>query len=109
MSPSDVRAYFDRYTYNIGFRGTQSIDQAYGRYSSKKASLWAQIKDFCTKDNGHYLTVISHNGWYFTAGYLFKKDNDIYFRCFIPTDWHGIMKLSYNDMFELKRQGIIIE
>lgn len=108
MYPAKIREYFDRYTYNVGLRGTQRIDQAYGTFSSKKAASWNKICGDCIDLHGHYLTVITHNGWYYSAGFLYKIDEAYYFRVYTASD-RGEMRLSNNDIIELIRQGMYFE
>lgn len=47
------------------------LDDAYGRYSEKKRRAWDNCKSLMFKNEGNNLRVISHNGYMFTAGFLF--------------------------------------
>lgn len=49
-----------------------SLDSAYGRYSSNKASAWKYCEDLRDKHDGRNLKVISHNTYMFTAGFEYN-------------------------------------
>ncbi len=102
-----LRAYFDRYTYNVGFEhGTTSLCQAYNKCSDEKKRIWQDIKKDCVNNEGRFLSIISYNQKYFTAGYFFIKDKEFYFKLFLPSGT-GILHLGSNDKIELKRQGML--
>ena len=52
----------------------KSLDDAYGRYSTKKAKAWEYCEDLCESRDGKNLKVISKNTNFFTAGFEFEAD-----------------------------------
>lgn len=103
MNRAKIRAYFDRYTYNIGFEGVRTLDNCYKECSTTKRAIW---QDHRNKNPGaKYMSVITHNCHTFTMGWLEKIDNSIYFRVETRTE-SGKMLLGPDEKIELKRQGI---
>lgn len=47
------------------------LSDVYGRYSTAKARAWNYCKGLMRQHDGWELRVISHNGFMFTAGFLF--------------------------------------
>ena len=52
-----------------------SLYDAYGRFSKEKAEAWQYCEDLMKEYDGYGLKVISHNGYQFTAGFMFEWDN----------------------------------
>lgn len=48
-----------------------SLGDAYGRYSSAKASAWRYCEELCEKHSGWGLKVIGHSSHFFSAGFKF--------------------------------------
>lgn len=51
----------------------------YGRCSSAKMKAWDYCKELMYKFNGYGLKIISHNGYQFTAGFMFEEDGKTMF------------------------------
>ena len=51
----------------------------YGTYSAAKAKAWDYCKSLMYQFNGYGLKVISHNGYQFTAGFMFEEDGKTMF------------------------------
>lgn len=49
------------------------LADAYGSYSSAKASAWKYCEDKCKRYDGRELKVLSHNSFMFTAGFEFDN------------------------------------
>jgi len=67
-------AYIDSHKYDL--------NDCYERCSEAKKKAFENCRKMCYEDDGYGLKIISHNGFMFTAGYLYKKDNDIWL-CYI--------------------------
>lgn len=107
MNPARVREYFDRYTYKVGLEhGVTSLYQAYNRCSDSKKAAWTSIKLQAAKDEGRFVSVITHGRQYYTAGYYYIKDKEYYFKVFTASDT-GVLHLGQNDILELKKQGML--
>lgn len=48
------------------------LSDVYGRYSTAKARAWRYCENLMEEHDGWGLRVISHNGFMFTAGFLFN-------------------------------------
>ena len=53
---------------------TYELYQAYGRCSSAKLKAWDYCKELMWDFHGHGLKIISHNGYQFTAGFMFEYE-----------------------------------
>ena len=53
---------------------TCELSQAYGRYSPAKLKAWNYCKELMWDLQGHGLKIISHNGYQFTAGFMFEEN-----------------------------------
>lgn len=64
-----------RYLYERYLRSNEySLGDAYTRYSAKKRDAWDRCRALCFKKHGTGLRIVSHNGYMFTAGFLFVED-----------------------------------
>ena len=52
-----------------------SLYDAYGTFSRAKAEAWEYCENLMKEYDGYGLKVISHNGYKFTAGFMFEWDN----------------------------------
>lgn len=56
------------YRYEHCYEGA-NLSDVYGRYSRAKENAYNYCLDLCTKENGRYFQIISHNSHYFTVGW----------------------------------------
>lgn len=103
MNRAKIRAYFDKYTYNVGLEGVRTLDNCYKECSTTKRAIWQDHKN--KNPGARYMSVITHNCHSFTMGWLEKDGDDIYFRVETRAE-SGKMLLGSNEKIELKRQGI---
>lgn len=55
---------------------TYELHQAYGRYSEAKVKAWEYCKNLMRKFHGYGLKIIAHNGYQFTAGFMFEENGN---------------------------------
>ena len=62
-----------RYQKMYAMRGDYCLADAYGSYSSAKASAWKHCEEKRDDYDGWGLKVLSHNTYMFTAGFEFEN------------------------------------
>ena len=92
MKASQVKSYYERYRYAVNRYGYRSIYDCYKNPSINKFKAEKSILDECIRRDGSDYSVISYNTSIFTCGYLFRKDNEVWFA--VHTSRHyGEMKV----------------
>lgn len=56
-----------------------SLYDAYGSFSKAKAEAWQYCENLMKEYDGYGLKVISHNGYQFTAGFMFEYEGSTMF------------------------------
>ena len=73
-------------TYERYCRSTDSsLYDCYESFSAAKARAWKDCKELRDKKSGWGLKVISHNGWMFTAGFVYEQDGKEMFMYITPS------------------------
>lgn len=101
-----VRELWERYVFNVGFHGARTIHDVYGRPSSTKVSIWNDIVKSCEADSGFKCSVITYNCHFFTAGYMFKKDDKLFFKG-ITKSCSGIIEIGPNEKWDAVEHGVL--
>ena len=52
------------------------LRHVYGRPSFRKEDAWDFCKMLCGEYNGSNLRIISHNGFQFTAGFIYEEEGE---------------------------------
>lgn len=71
-----------------------SLDEAYGKFSSKKWAAWKYCLRLFEKYDGSCLRICNRNSWVFTAGFTFtdKETGDEMF-CYITPTYNAFVKI----------------
>ena len=98
------RNYFTSYINQLNKRAVNLYD-VYSKPSTTKKDIWKRItKQFGEKD-AQGLTVITHTAFIFTAGFLYKQNEEIYFALYTPSCYETI-PLNNLHVKWLKSRGI---
>lgn len=92
MKTSQVKFYYERYMHTISKYGYRRIFDCYAKPSWSKWSAERAIVKECCDKGGYGYSVISYNTSIFTCGYLFRKDNELWFAVHTPR-YYGEMKV----------------
>lgn len=92
MKTSQVKAYYERYMYAVNNYGYRRIYDCYNNPSGAKVSAEREIVKECDNKDGYGYSVISYNTNIFTCGYLFNRDNELWFAVHTPS-YYGEMKV----------------
>jgi len=66
---------FEGYVHAVRHEGIKNLDCVYKSYSTAKSRAWYEVGRI---HGVHTMTVLSHNGWFFTLGYLYMPKADSY-------------------------------
>jgi ATP sulfurylase len=91
-------ARFEKYLKTVR-NGCKTLYNVYSRYSDRKESIWNGIIREKSSNMGCYLTVLGHNSYSFTTGYMI---------CASDTEWYFVTH-SPNGRVELKLTAEQIE
>ena len=92
MKTSRVKAYYQDYMRAVNKYGYRYLCDCYNRPSCAKMSAErAIIDEMCSKD-GYGYSVISYNTTMFTCGYLFNRNDELWFAVHTPS-YYGEMKV----------------
>ena len=92
MKTSRVKAYYQEYMRVVNKYGYRHLSYCYNNPSCAKMSAERAIVDqMCSKD-GYGYSVISYNTSIFTCGYLFSKDDELWFAVHTPS-YYGEIKV----------------
>ena len=92
MKPSQVKSYYERYKYAVNKYGYRRLSDCYKNPSGAKMSAERAIADEIYSRGGYGYSVISYNTSIFTCGYLFKRDDELWFAVHTPS-YYGEMKV----------------
>lgn len=101
-----VQSYFNKYIEKISSIGCQSLYDAYEVPSSAKKEAWDKILSCKAEYDGCNLSIIRKGVQYFTAGFLYKSDNNWCFMLYTPSDTIAA-GLSDEQVALCKREGLI--
>ena len=73
MQRNQIQSYIDNYKRRCDTDTLQSIYQAYGRPSQRKAGIWLGVEDDMRNLNGHGLSVLTHSRYYFTCAFVYRN------------------------------------
>ena len=99
MNRSQIRYYFDRYTYNVRLRGIKSLYDCYLKPSNAKIAIWNKYA------HEKCVSVITYSVFVFTIGYLSEEKGVLFFNA-VTKSGSGKLALGPNEKIELKRAGI---
>ena len=92
MKASRVKEYYQDYMRAVNKYGYRHLSDCYKNPSWAKASAERVIAgEMCSKD-GYGYSVISYNTNIFTCGYLFSRDDALWFAVHTPS-YYGEMKV----------------
>ena len=92
MKTSQVKSYYERYKYAVTKYGYRYLFDCYNNPSWAKIRAEREIIEECINKDGYGYSVISYNASIFTCGYLFKRDNELWFAVHTPS-YYGEMKV----------------
>ena len=92
MKTSQVKSYYERYKYAVNKYGYRHLSDCYQNPSWAKIKAERDIVKECYSKDGYGYSVISYNTSRFTCGYLFRKDDELWFAVHTPSDY-GKMKV----------------
>ena len=92
MKTSQVKSYYERYMYAVNKYGYRCICDCYKNPSGAKMSAERAIVNEIYSKGGYGYSVISYNTTMFTCGYLFKRDDELWFAVHTP-EYYGEMKV----------------
>ena len=92
MKASQVKSYYERYMYAVNKYSYRCICDCYKNPSGAKISAERAIIDEMRSKDGYGYSIISYNTTMFTCGYLFRKDNEVWFAVHTPK-YYGEMKV----------------
>lgn len=92
MKTSQVKSYYARYKYKVNKYGYRHLCDCYANPSGAKVSAELAIIRECYNKGGYAYSVISYNTSIFTCGYLFRRDDELWFAVHTPS-YYGEMKV----------------
>lgn len=101
-----VREYWERYVFNVGCHGTRHLIDCYNKFSDTKKEIWQGISKICADNRGFKLSIITFNQKYFTCGYMFKKDDKLFFKVFIPSG-DGVLEIGPNEKCDAMQHRLL--
>lgn len=70
----------------------ERLSQVYESWSSKKDDAYKNCKEFMQSLNGKNFRIISHNGWMFTVGFVYRdEDGNKWFVYMSPTNTNRML------------------
>ena len=92
MKTSQVKSYYERYHYAVNYYGHRKVNDCYKNPSYAKMSAERYIVNEMHSKDGYGYSVISYNTSIFTCGYLFRKDDELWFAVH-TSKYYGEMKV----------------
>ena len=92
MKTSQVKSYYESYRYAVNKYGYRSIYDCYKNPSCAKMRAERAIANEIYSKDGYGYSVISYNTSIFTCGYLFNRDDELWFAVHTPS-YYGEMKV----------------
>ena len=92
MKTSQVKSYYERYKYAVNKYGYRHLSDCYKNPSWAKVRAEEAIFNEIYSKGGYGYSVISYNTNMFTCGYLFNKDDELWFAVHTPS-YYGEMKV----------------
>ena len=92
MKTSRVKAYYQDYMYAVRNYGYRRVNDCYKNPSCAKMRAERVIADEIYSKDGYGYSVISYNTSIFTCGYLFNRDDKLWFAVHTPS-YYGEMKV----------------
>lgn len=99
VKETSVRDYWQKYLNGLQNHGTRILSVACGNSSGVKKAIWKTICSEFTRNNGHYLSIISHNVYMFNAGHVYKHQNKLYFK---------LITLTVDELLELNTDDLAL-
>lgn len=96
--------YFEKYLTRIS-HGSVHLYDIYNKPSATKKSIWKRIFDEYKVTDGQGRTIMSHTVFIFTAGFVYKQGDKIYFALYTPSCYEKIL-LNESHIAQLKAVGI---
>lgn len=95
-------ARFEKYLETVR-DGCKSLYNVYNKYSDEKEGIWNRIIREKSSNMGHYLTILGHNSYGFTTGYMIcASDTEWYFVTHSPSS-RVELKLTAEQIEEAKK------
>ena len=92
MKTSRVKAYYQDYMWAVNKYGYRYLCDCYKNPSGAKMSAERAIENEIYSKDGYGYSVISYNTSIFTCGYLFRKDDELWFAVHTPS-YYGEIKV----------------
>lgn len=92
MKTSRVKKYYQGYIWAVNKYGYRSIYDCYKKPSRAKIRAERVIANEIDSRDGYGYSVISYNTSIFTCGYLFNRDDELWFAVHMPS-YYGEMKV----------------
>jgi len=87
MNRTMIQSYSDNYKRRSFTDKLQSLYQAYGRPSGRKAAIWSRIEHDMHNVGGHGLSVLTHSCHFFTCAFVYRNQFGLsILRIYTPSD-----------------------
>lgn len=92
MKTSQVKSYYESYMRAVNYYGYRKVSDCYKNPSCAKMRAERAIADEIYSKDGYGYSVITYSINMFTCGYLFRKDDELWFAVHTPC-YYGEMKV----------------